>query len=669
MQGESKKLLMAPALLRQRFERLRIGQSRLAGMRASFEKREAELVKKVGLAKGRLALSEQTDAALEGMQNLIHQRSVGVFEELLSAILADALPESGPVKLELGTERGMPSLDISIKNGDDLEDALTGSGGAATNLLVAGLRFSALCRTNHRRFIVLDEPDCWLKPEHIPAFVKVLTGVSAQVGTQVVFVSHHDPSYFEGVVNMVKFNGIDKRTTQIEPIEPRLSTWADNETPGIRSIQLINFRKFENVTIPLSPGITAFIGDNNLGKSHAAIGALHAVAHGESTDKDIRHQEDEARVVITLEKNIRIEWTRKRKGSPKVVYALYEGDKEIHNGPPPARGQVPDWVAQVLGIARACGLDVQLHSQKTPVFLLNEPASVRAQLLSVGRESERLHALIEKYGDLKRKDRETVREGEAEISVLRARLNASVALSAINEAMQDLARALEAIETHSTKISVMNKIIARADSILQRRARFSRELLALAELPASPPVLKDTKTLAAYIQKVEGLSKTAAVSVPRLSLEPPVLKNTEYLENVATRISHLQTRAGVSLPAGLPQPAPVLKDTKRIREFGLRIAALKLRAGISLPSVLADTAPVLKNTDTIRRIGVLLSTKAKAYESAKQSLEQVDADKGAAEKALAEVVESLGGVCPTCSGPLPENINAVGHIHLQGAGL
>ena len=113
----------------------------------------------------------------------------------------------------------------------------------------------------------------------------------------------------------------------------------------------------------------------------------------------------------------------------------------------------------------------------------------------------------------------------------------------------------------------------------------------------------------------------------------------------------------------------MLKDTKRIREFGLRIAALKLRAGISLPSVLADTAPVLKNTDTIRRIGVLLSTKAKAYESAKQSLEQVDADKGAAEKALAEVVESLGGVCPTCSGPLPENINAVGHIHLQGAGL
>lgn len=630
--AEATQLLHSAALLRQRFERARLGHSKLSGTKAALEVRQNALVKKVGLAKGRLSLVEETDAALEGMQKLVHQRSVGVFEELLSAILADALPEKGPVRLELGTERGLPSLDINIQNGEDLEDALSGSGGAATNLLVAGLRFSALCRTNNRRFIVLDEPDCWLKPEHIPAFVKVLMGVSQQVGTQVIFVSHHDPAYFEGVVNMVQFSFVDKRTTEIQPIEPKLGSWQDETTPGIRSIRLVNFRKFADVTIPLSPGITAFIGDNDLGKSHAAVGALHAVAYGESSDRDIRHQEEEAKIVITLENNVRIEWTRKRKGSPKVTYALYEGDTELHSGPPPSKGQVPEWVKERLGIMRACDLDVQLHSQKKPVFLLDEPASVRAQLLSVGRESERLHALIERYGDLKRKDREIVREGETELAEIEGKLQATECLKSIESDFQHMSATLGGIETYSSRMTAIGKWLSRVKLILDRKNRASAEREVLLALPSSSPDLRDTRELSRTIEKIERSMRVASLRRDYPAVEPPVLM-----------------------------------DLKRLADLGNRIAKLKAKASIKRLAPMPDRNVVLNDTETLKKTGLLLSARVSAHQAAIRTLHETENEIKQAHEALAETVKALGGICPTCKGALPEDLTTIPHLHLEGS--
>src|SRR4051794_32010606 len=110
--------------MRQRLERLRLSHSRLSAIRDVAVQRESELAVTVGQAKGRLELKDEVEGAIEGLQRLAHERSVGVFERLLSAILGDVLPAKGAVKLLLGTERGLPALDIQIQNGEALEDAL-----------------------------------------------------------------------------------------------------------------------------------------------------------------------------------------------------------------------------------------------------------------------------------------------------------------------------------------------------------------------------------------------------------------------------------------------------------------------------------------------------------------------------------------------------------------
>src|SRR5690606_12576908 len=179
---------------------------------------------------------------------------------------------------------------------------------------------------------------------------------------------------------------------------------------------LYNFRKHVNTVIPCFPGATAIVGDNNLGKSTAIVSALKAVAYGESDDSMIHHDAQEAQVIFHLEKGIRIEWVRSRKGARSVVYRVFEGSnpEPIHEGSPKSRNSAPDWIQDLMGVSRVDDLDIQVGNQKLPVFLLNESASRRAQILSLGRESGHLAALMKAYEDLKAQDGVTVKRGERE---------------------------------------------------------------------------------------------------------------------------------------------------------------------------------------------------------------------------------------------------------------
>ena len=48
----------------------------------------------------------------------------------------------------------------------------------------------------HRRFLVLDEQDCWLRPELVPNLVKIVQEAGKALGFQVLVISHHDVSAF-----------------------------------------------------------------------------------------------------------------------------------------------------------------------------------------------------------------------------------------------------------------------------------------------------------------------------------------------------------------------------------------------------------------------------------------------------------------------------------------
>jgi DNA repair exonuclease SbcCD ATPase subunit len=352
---------------------------------------------------------------------------------------------------------------------------------------------------------------------------------------------------------------------------------------------------------------------------------LRAVAYGDSDDTSITHGETEARVILNLEQGRRIEWVRQLKGTPRVSYALYENDVLLHEGRPIARGQVPEWITELLGVAKVDGLDIQLGSQKEPVFLLNEGPSTRAQLLSVGRESGRLHQLIEAYGTLCRRDREQVRDGEADLIRLRYRINASSVLATLPPMLEQLAETVVDLENHNAKTVQLGRLLQRVSTIEQRRARFGPLVNALEALPSGTPQVVPTATLSRVIQVLSSTERVTRISNELPTVAVPQVRNLQRLCDMGARISRLIPRASIKPVARTAVLLPVLTDTSLIAKAGGRLAAqLNMKAELEA-SVTVATTEVLTAHDQLEATTV-----------------------------------SLGGICPLCSGQLPKELGGTG---------
>ena len=642
-----------------RFERSRMLHAKLTGLRESCVSRSGLLTQRVADAKGRLELVEQCDTALESLQNRAHRRSVGAFEKLLTAIVRDVLPEKGEVRLNLYQERGAPALDVQMANGDAIEDAFDGSGGAVTNVLSAGLRFAALSRTGARRLVVLDEPDCWIKPERVAGFVRVLSDVARRAGTQTVLISHHEPELFEDLVSLVKLTRGADGSAEVQVMR-RAAEWPDEAAAGLRSIHLKNFRAHSDTLVPLFPGVTVVIGDNDLGKSTLAATSLRAVAYGDGDDTLIRHGAPEAQVTLELENGRRIVWTRRAKaksGQPKVNYALYEAgsDEPVREGRPATRGGVPEWVSEVLGIARAGELDIQVGSQKSPVFLLDRPASMRAQILSVGRESGRLSSLIERYGELKRADRAQVRDGESELAALAQKLAVSENLPSVGETLERLAEDLKNIEAARALQSQLVAVMDRIESLEKHRQRASACATALAGLPEMIELHK-TQPLSDLIGRIDSLAKhsqRASACAAALAEVPEMIElhPTQQLTEVIGRIERNEPKARARVPGSLPD-VPQLHDTAAIALAGQRIGRLQKQLEGRKPLPQMPDIPQLHELSGLVRLAGAVSSRATDLERLKAALQEADQALTAAHAEEAAVIEEIGGMCPLCGGEL-----------------
>ena len=672
---------------------------RLEGLFASVRDNLQTLEGQVSIAKGRLALRPEIERLLDALAHRAHERSVGHYEHLLSAIVKDVLPEGGQrVHLTLETRRDLPALSFSVTReaadglGEDLEDILDGNGGSLTNVVVAGLRYIALARSGHRPFVILDEPDCWLPPGRIPAFAGVIGQLARgrggeQGGIQTLLISHHDAALFEmGYIVHLTRNGTNGVTASCPQGE--VHDFPPGH-PGVRRIRLINCRAHEDTVIPLSPGVTLLTGDSNVGKS-AVVGALRAVAYGEGSDDLIRHGCAQASVEIDFADGERLTFERRRKGNPRTLYRLTDASGAVlHEGG--AGREVPDWASAKLGIARVDGLDVQISNQKKPVFLLDEPDTKRAAILSVGRESGILDRLRRVWKRQIDDDRRTVREGEEAIARLRATLAAfSGTLEDAGNRVAGLRQAREALDQERLRLSAAEALSRRLDEG-ERLSRHSDRIRASASALTRTPALALTDEAARRAERLERLAtetaqmhRARAIAVP----EVPSAHPTDDAAGLCERIGRLAADIEARLPVRtiiLPDPpalAPTdegarraerfvrtgaecaalarareiaLPDTPAIRESGQRLAigrrlhtgrllleALRKAATLSLPPVPnpSPVAPRLARAEAIETLDRRLAADHKDRQEAALALRVVREEERALEREL--------GVCPLC---------------------
>ncbi len=535
--------------------------------------REAQLRPVLGAARGRLALQPDIQKLLDTTQNRLHARTVGTFEDLLTALVRDVLQGDQQIRMTLDTSRGTPALSVGVERQDQVEDIWDGNGGALTNVVCAGLRMIALTRSGLRPFLLLDEAESWCAPEVIPQFVSIFADLSTTTQVQTLFISHHNQLLFDPRTALLR---LVPQGDETRVISERTRNWAE-ETAGIRSIRLINVRRFKDAELALYPGVNALIGPNSAGKSTIAS-ALRAVAYGDCTDGLIRHGEKQAQVILTVENGQRIEWSRQAKGSPKMRWKLLAADGHILRESTSAKG-LPDWLETVLGFKRPENLDIQLLHQKTPVFLLNEPAQRQAAVLSVGQESSHLPDLMARYRKKVQEDQALLRQGEAELTNLLL----------VQEALQDLpelVRETDRIQDKGRAISALEQKIKAVDGLHQQWASLTTlqrnwlaELSALGTLPEKP-VLRETAALTRMTELWPRLDRWLHFSVPD-DVPAPVLRPTRALVRLVTEWEQ-QDQAGRAV-IRIPDVAqPRLHELQGLLKFGKEwVAAEKLSAEVN----------------------------------------------------------------------------------------
>ena len=96
-------------------------------------------------------------------------------------------------------KKGKATISFGVERDGHREDILTGQGGSVCNIISVGLRLIALSQLpdrEHRRFLILDEQDCWLKPDLVPRLMAIIHTIAEKLNFQLLVISHHDINLF-----------------------------------------------------------------------------------------------------------------------------------------------------------------------------------------------------------------------------------------------------------------------------------------------------------------------------------------------------------------------------------------------------------------------------------------------------------------------------------------
>ncbi|WP_243375635.1 AAA family ATPase [Microvirga solisilvae] len=581
--------------------------ARLEGRRDATAQRVSGLTREIELAKGRLAVKDDVEAFIEAVHGSASRRNLAAFETLLTALVQEVLPGEKPVALELSTERGLAALDICVRRPDGtLEDVLEDNGGALTNVIGMALRLIAVVKADVARFLALDEADCWIAPDRVSSFYKVLEDGAARLGVQCFAVSHHDLSQFSDKFHIARITGEPASGVAVQSADTG-SAWDDTQ-PGLRFIRLVDVQAYKDATLHLSPGVNALIGPNNRGKS-TFIRALRAVFYGEARDSLVRAGAKSAIVEIGMASRRVLRFSRQPRRSPVNIWSLHEADGSVveEKGMRYETGgrNVPDWVGDLFRITKVEDLDVHVAHQKFPVFLLGETASRRSAVLSIGQEASYIRDMLVIHRERCARDNATVRNGERELAALQE------ALASYDE-IPVLKSRLASLRSQGQQI---NRAAERLERLQDHASQFSR--------------LKGQLAMA-----------QARAAATRLLPQP------DQLADLTRRVEHARERERIG---------------RQVLQLGRELAASKSR--LTALKGLPEAAPALENTASAQNILKRLGDLRSAALIAKGLMAQIDEGLQSVQTEMARLVEETGGLCPTCGSPVSAENLLDHHAH------
>jgi DNA repair exonuclease SbcCD ATPase subunit len=167
----------------------------LQGRRAEIQKARARRLAELEQVTAYLRIAPLVGQALDKLSEQLFGQIVQMLEEKLTIALQEVLEQPITLKVEREFKRGGVTMSFHVERNGEPEDIMRGQGGSVANVLSVGLRLFALTTLDsrqHRRFLVLDEQDCWLRPDLVPRLARIVHDAGKALGFQVIMISHHD---------------------------------------------------------------------------------------------------------------------------------------------------------------------------------------------------------------------------------------------------------------------------------------------------------------------------------------------------------------------------------------------------------------------------------------------------------------------------------------------
>ncbi|MBC7358620.1 MAG: hypothetical protein H5U10_08815 [Desulfacinum sp.] len=184
--------LPSPKPVRDRLAALQWQAKALAEERSRLEERLRQV-------EAFLQIQPRVSERLEKLSTALFGDILDEVERNLTYALQDILGQDLRVVTSRQVQRGKVQIRFGIERAGHPEDILRGQGGSVCNVLSVGLRFIALSQLDereHRRFVVLDEQDCWLRPDLVPRLMGIVHTIAHKLGFQVLVISHHSVDLF-----------------------------------------------------------------------------------------------------------------------------------------------------------------------------------------------------------------------------------------------------------------------------------------------------------------------------------------------------------------------------------------------------------------------------------------------------------------------------------------
>ncbi|WP_162305755.1 AAA family ATPase [Pseudomonas amygdali] len=568
------------------------------------------------------------------LQQEAQAKNKGVFEELLTSLIHEIMPHKSGEEVVLTStlRQNLAALDIDIKSNGHLENVSRDKGGSIANIVAMGMRFVVLARQPNRRVLFLDEADCHLREEYIPAFAAVMQQLAHRLGIQVIYISHHPAAFFQGFGRIIEiYNQDGQNHSQILSDEEKVEGHEYPEN-AFRYIRLRDFGPHENVLVELGGGLNIITGDNDLGKSKF-ITAVGELLSNDGQEARIRHERPFFEIEIGLEMGMSLLWKYKRTGSQKTLMELKGKDGAVIESSTLGSGKVPEWLHTYLAMGMVNDKNIHVHPQDEPKYLLSSHYTSidRAKMLPLGRESRDVLRMIQIFNQQIIDARSRRRGLEAQLVKVKNLLQALAPLLDSSESSDDLESSLARLREQCRRTEMMAELGFKIGALATRKKALVEGLAVLDRIVVPAIELSRAQDMQSLIDKIE---KTEAVieslqglkKLPPIS-KPPVLRDTAAMAQIGAKIGeNLSKIKAISAIKNIPAagPAPVLKDTSRMKDLISRFESI--------------------DTQIERRTHDLKVCREQALAIRAQK---------------ADLIEALGGTCPTCQ----QSMNGV-HAHV-----